>query len=64
MFLGIDAGGTGDYNGNRCSYYADKKENEGRKGMAFSCVMRMKEECDGCMMCVEWNRRRTQEDEA
>lgn len=23
--------------------------------MAFSCVMRMKEECDGCMMCVEWS---------
>ena len=31
--------------------------------MAFSCVMWMKEECDGCMMCAEWSGRGTQEDE-
>jgi len=29
--------------------------------MAFSCVMWMKEECDGCMMCQWMNE--TQEDE-
>ena len=32
--------------------------------MAFSCVMRMKEECDGCMRCArEWGCQ-AQEDEA
>jgi len=30
--------------------------------MAFSCVIWMKEECDGCMMCMRGSR--TQEDEA
>jgi len=30
--------------------------------MAFSCVLGMKEECDGCMLC--WMGRRMQEDEA
>ena len=32
--------------------------------MAFSCVLYLKEECDGCMMCMAWRERRTQEDEA
>lgn len=32
--------------------------------MAFSCVMRMKEECDGCMRCVREWRSEAQEDEA
>ena len=44
---------------NVCIFAKTKKE--GRRGMAFSCVMRMKEECDGCMMC-QWMSG-TQEDE-
>lgn len=32
--------------------------------MAFSCVMMMKEECDGCMRCMEEWGRRMQEGEA
>ena len=32
--------------------------------MGFSCVMRMKEECDGCMRCMMGWRSEAQEDEA
>ena len=41
-----------------------KREEERRGNMAFSCVMQMKEECDGCMRCMERWRCRAQEDNA
>ena len=43
---------------------ANIEKKEGRSGMAFSCVMRMKEECDGCMRCMREGRSEAQEDEA
>ncbi len=32
--------------------------------MAFSCVLHLKEECDGCGLCEEVRRRRNLADEA